>query len=110
MYYLHGVLNMGLPKIPEPKDAKARFKREFRENPRLADAAIRQGTWFTKPYWDTYKNLLKDMGISWQVLMEAWGRVSYEFVRWVRDEETWENALKKLEESVDYLLKIRRKT
>lgn len=100
---------MELPRVPEPKNVKARFRREFMENPRIADATIRQGTWFTKPYWDTYKNLLKDRGISWQILMEAWGRVSYEFVRWVRDEETWENAFKKLEESISYILNIRKK-
>jgi len=90
-----------LPRTGEPKWYKDVYRRDKARSPDLARAALKQGTWFVKPYWDQYKQLLKDMGVTWQMLMEAWGYSNTYFVRWAEGEISWEEAFSKFEEALN---------
>jgi len=100
-------MEVKLPRIPEPKDLKEQWKRELRNNNKLAIASIKQGTWFTKPYWDQFKDILKAQGVTWQNLMEAYGLSQYKFIEWIKDEEVWDNVLSFLEEQLNSIIKLK---
>ncbi len=92
-----------LPRVREPKWYKVAYGKERFTN--LAKADVKQGTWFLKPYWDVYKQFFKSNGISWQMLMEAWGLSNVYFVLWLEDKLPWEEAFNKFEEALNRILK-----
>jgi hypothetical protein len=96
-----------LPISEEPKEWKEYWKKELKEKPKIAKVSIKQGTWFTKWYWDKYKGELKSQGISWQNLMEAYGLSQYVFLKWIDDKESWENVINYLEERLNEILKYK---
>jgi len=65
-----------IPRPEEPIHLKERWKEGLQRNRKIATASI-QGTWFTKPYWNSYKDVLKAQGVTWQDLMEAYGLCPY---------------------------------
>jgi len=99
-----------IPRVAEFKELKEMWKKELQKNYRLAVAAIKQGTWFCKPYWNLCKDNLKAQGVRWQDLMEAYGMCQYKFLDWIQDRESWDNVLSALEEALNTVVKIKRKT
>ena len=57
-----------IPRPEEPIHLKERWKEGLQRNRKIAIASIKQGTWFTKLYWDSYKDVLKAQGVTWQDL------------------------------------------
>lgn len=102
-------MKIKLPRPPEPQSLKETWRTELRYNRKLALANIKQGTWFTKPYWDNYKEMLKAQGITWQNLMEAYGLCQYKFIEWVEGKESWDNVISFLEEQLNAILRVKRK-
>jgi len=97
-----------LPRVGEPVEAKRHFYEGIvLRRDRATEAALKQGTWFTKPYWDSFKHFLKAQGVTWQILMEAWGMSSRYFLRWVEGSLSWEEALDEFEEAVNTVLSWR---
>ncbi len=90
-----------LPRTIEPKWYKDIYRKDKATSSNLARAALKQGTWFLKPYWDRYKPLLKDMGVTWQMLMKAWGYSNMYFVQWAEGGLSWEEAFTKFEEALN---------
>ena len=66
-------MKIKIPRPPEPKNLKKEWKRRLQSDREVTLASIKQGTWFTKPYWDSFKDVLKAQGVTWQYLMEAFG-------------------------------------
>ena len=94
-----------LPRVREPVETKRHFYEGIvLRRDRATEAALKQGTWFTKPYWDSFKPLLRAQGVTWQILMEVWGMASRYFLRWARGEMSWEEALDELEKAVNEVL------
>ena len=64
----------------------------------FGDPAIEQGTWLTTSLWNDYgwKRPLKRNDIEWPELMEQFGFVNYNFVRWKRGEKEWDEAMQSL--------------
>lgn len=89
-----------LPYFTEPTEVKKRFEEDMKNNRRMTEANITQGTWFTKPLWDLCKKELIEQGISWQNLMKAFGRSSWYFVEWVEGKKSWDEALSSLKENI----------
>lgn len=81
----------------------------LKENPNLAVAAIKQGTWFTKPYWDSFRGELKKKGVSWQILMKAFSICRYNFLRWIEGDESWDNVLNALEGCITEMVELKSK-
>ncbi len=102
-------MNIKLPRPPEPQDLKEEWKKMLRDDPQLALASIKQGTWFTKPYWDSYKVVLKAQGVTWQNHMEAYGLSQYKFIEWIEGRESWDNVISFLEEQLRAIIRAKRK-
>lgn len=68
----------------------------------FGDPAIKQGTWLTTPLWNDYAwgPKLKNRGVSWADFMQAYGSSQYAFIKWKRDETTWEEAMNKFIEAI----------
>ena len=97
-----------IPRPEEPTHQKERWKIELQRDRKIAIAAIKQGTWFTKPYWDSYKDVLKAQGVSWQDLMEAYGLCQYKFLEWIEGRESWDKVISYLEEQLNAIIRIKR--
>ena len=88
---------------------KERWKDELQRNCKISIAFIKQGTWFTKPYWDSYKDVLKAQGVTWQNLMKAYGLCQYKFIEWIEDKESWDNVISCLEEQLNAIMRAKEK-
>jgi hypothetical protein len=68
----------------------------------FGNPAIKQGTWLTTPLWNDYAwdLKLKDRGVSWAEFMEAYGSTKYAFIKWKRNEKSWEEAMNDLIEAI----------
>ena len=102
-------MKIKLPRPPEPQIWREKWKKELQNNHKLALAHIKQGNWFTKPYWDTYKEVLKAQGITWQNLMEAYGLCQYKFIEWIEGKESWNNVISSLEEQLNAIVRLKKK-
>lgn len=102
-------MNMNIPSFPEPQDSKEMWRRMLQENRRLALANIKQGTWFTKPYWDSNRDVLKAQGITWQDLMEAYKLSQYKVIEWIEGKESWENVISFFKDQLNTIARIKRK-
>lgn len=67
----------------------------------IGEPAIKQGIWLTQPLWNRYdwKTTLESYDISWQDFMREYP--SWTFVKWYRDEITWEEAIDTLIEKLE---------
>lgn len=102
-------MKIKLPRPPEPQSLREEWKKKLQNDRKLTLASIKQGTWFTKPYWDTYKEVLKAQGIAWQNLMEAYGLCQYKFIEWVEGKESWNNVISFLEEQLNAIVRVKKK-
>jgi len=102
-------MKIKIPRVEEPTQAKKQWEKELKINFELALAAIKQGTWFTKPYWNSYKNELKAQGVTWQDLMKAYRLTQHKFLAWIMGKEEWENVINHLEEQLNAILDIKKK-
>lgn len=93
-----------IPRPSEPVHLKELWRSELEKNRAAAIASIKFGTWFTKPYWNNYKDLLERRGISLQDLIQAYQMCYQRFVDWVEDKEEWDNAILGLEEQLNALI------
>lgn len=98
-----------IPRSEEPVHLKEYWKVELQRDRKIAIVSIKQGTWFTKLYWDNYKDMLKAQGITWQDLMEAFGLCQYKFIRWIEDKESWDNVITSLEEALNDVVRYKRR-
>ena len=96
-----------IPRPEEPIHLKERWKEELQRNRKIAIASIKQGTWFTKSYWDSYKDVLKAQGVTWQDPMEAYGLCQYKFIKWIKGKISWEKVISALEEQLN-IIRIKR--
>jgi len=97
-----------IPRPEEPIHLKECWKDELQRNRKIAIASIKQGTWFTKPYWDSYKDVLKAQGVTWQDLMEAYGLCQYKFIEWIEGKISWEKVISDLEEQLNAIIRIKK--
>lgn len=95
--------------MAEPYDKRRGFMEELRDPKRrsLARAAIMQGTWFTTPYYRKFKDVLNAQGVTWSILMEAFGRINVWFVRWAEGKITWDEVMNMLEKAVNNVIRER---
>lgn len=96
-------MNLQLP--PEPINQRIEWKKELEKGGRmnLARYTIKQGTWITSPLWSEYKwkEKLKKNGISWQKFMELYRNCYHNFISWVEDHCSWDNAIKSLVREIE---------
>ena len=100
-------MKVKIPRPPEPKDLKKEWKKRFQNDRKVTLASIKQGTWFTKPYWDSFKDILKSQGVTWQDLMEAFGLCQYKFIEWIEGKESWDKVLSYLEEQLNAVMRYK---
>jgi len=100
-------MGVKIPQPEEPTHLRKRWKEELQRNRKIALASIKQGTWFTKPYWDTYKDVLKAQGVTWQDLMEAFGLCQYKFIEWIEGRESWDKVISYLEEQLNAVIRYK---
>jgi len=91
-------MRIDLPIPPEPISTKKHFKEELEKGSKLIQANIKQGTWIASPLWSQYGwgGILKSYVFSWQSFMEAVRDNYYNFIQWIKDEKSWNDAIKDL--------------
>ena len=98
------MVKVKLPRVGEPLYMKKRYQSCSLEEKKILRIVIKQGTWFTKPYWDAFKDYLKKQGVSWQLLMEAWGWTNYYFIEWAEGSISWEEAFSEFERALNNII------
>jgi len=100
---------VGIPRVPEPRNIKRYFQSRLATDYEVTVATIKQGTWFTKEYYNSFKKELNQQGVKWQDLMEAYGAASYAFIEWVKGKRSWNEALNVLERKLNEVLQRKKK-
>lgn len=115
MYYIYTGEKLELRTPLEPKHLKRewgdKLKRKGGET-NLIRWTIEQGTWITAPLWSKYgwKRELKKNGITWPKFMHLYKYVSYHFINWAEDRETWEAVIQRFIGMIEEEIKREHKT
>lgn len=97
--YIRGE-NLDLPIPTEPTHLKREWGDKLRGKGGEASLIrwnIEQGTWITAPLWSKHKwkkELMKN-GITWPKFMHLYKYVSYHFINWAEDRETWGDVIRR---------------
>lgn len=88
---------------PEPADLKEYLKNKLPYERRFGMPIISQGSWIAHDLWTLYgwKYLLRPKGVMWHDFMKAVNMNYRNFISWINDELSWNDAVFKILEILD---------